>query len=280
MRLGGPLFVSWEDPEAWALAVRAAGYRAAICPLAPDADDATVAAYARAAADRDVVISEVGAWSNPLSPDNLTRLAAIEYCQRNLDLADRIGARCCVNIAGSRHPTQFDGAHPDNLTAETFGLIVETTRKIIDAVKPTRTYYTLEASPFLQPDSAEVFIKLLEAVKRERLAVHFDPVDLINSPKRYYTNGAIIKEFVAQLGRHIKACHARDVILRPNALVHLDEVAPGAGGLDYATFLKAVNRLGTDVPILLERLPDEAAYRQAAEHLRAVAAQCRIDFDS
>jgi sugar phosphate isomerase/epimerase len=272
IRLGAPLFTSHDGPEAWAQAVRAAGYRAAYCPLSPDAGDEVVAAFSAAAAAADIVIAEVGAWSNPLSPDTVTRLAAIEWCRQCLDLAERIGARCCVNIAGSRHPTQFDGAHPDNLNDDTFAAIVETTRRIIDDVKPKRTFFCLEANPFLQPDSAESFERLLTAVKRERLAVHFDPVDLINSPKRYYTNARIVKDFVASLGPHIKACHARDVVLGPHALVHLDEVAPGRGGLDYATFLKAINRLGGDLPVLLERLPGEADYLEAATYIRGVAA--------
>ena len=279
MRLGGPIFASWDGPEAWAAAVRAAGYRAAYCPLEPTADDATVAAYAAAADAADVCIAEVGAWSNPISPDTVTRLAAIDHCIEHLALADRIGARCCVNIAGSRHATQWDGAHADNLSDDTFALIVETLRRIIDAVKPTRTYYTVEASPFLQPDSAEAFEKLLAAVKRERLAVHFDPVDLINSPKRYYGSARLVKEFVAAMGPRIKSCHARDVILRPSPLVHLDAVPPGEGGIDYTAYLKGINRLGGDVPILLENLRDDTAYQRAAEHLRGVAAKAQISFD-
>jgi len=279
MRLGGPVFAAWNTPDEWATAVRAAGYRAAYCPLEPNADDDTVRAFAAAAQAHDVVIAEVGAWSNPISPDSLTRLAAIEHCQQHLLLADRLGARCCVNIAGSRHAAQWDGAHPDNLSDDTFALIVETLRRIIDAVKPTRTFYTVEASPFLQPDSAEAFEKLLAAVKRDRLAVHFDPVDLINSPKRYYGSTRIIKDFVAAMGPRIKSCHARDVILRPAPLVHLDQVPPGQGGLDYTTYLKSIKRIGADVPILLEHLPDAADYQQAGEYLRGVAGKAQISFD-
>src|SRR5438105_3773923 len=122
MRLGGPIAGAFESPAAWVAAVRQRGYRAAYCPLALGTDAATVAAYAQAARDADIVIAEVGAWSNPLSPDPATRAAAIEHCQRSLDLAERIGARCCVNIAGSRG-MKWDGPHPDDLTEATFALI-------------------------------------------------------------------------------------------------------------------------------------------------------------
>ena len=49
-------------------------------------------------------------------------------------------------------------------------MIVETTRQIIDAVKPTRTYYTLETMPWAYPDSARSYAQLLEAIDRPRLA--------------------------------------------------------------------------------------------------------------
>src|SRR5512136_2753255 len=132
MRLGGPVLSNYSDPESWIAAVRCYGYSAAYCPVKPGDDHATVRAYAEAARHAGIIIAEVGAWSNPLSPDEATRRAALDKCQRGLALADEIGARCCVNIAGSRGE-KWDGHHPANLTAATFDLIVETVRAIIDA---------------------------------------------------------------------------------------------------------------------------------------------------
>jgi sugar phosphate isomerase/epimerase len=64
----------------------------------------------------------VGVWNNPLSPDETTRATAIERCKACLDLADRLGARCCVNIAGSRGQ-KWDGPSEKDLTTETFDMI-------------------------------------------------------------------------------------------------------------------------------------------------------------
>ncbi len=153
MRLGGPIFEEASNPDQWVAAVRRAGYTAAFCPVDRGASDDVIAAYAKAAESADIVIAEVGAWSNPLSPDPGTRKAAMALCKESLALADRIGARCCVNISGSRGE-QWDGPHPDNLTEDTFEMIVETVREIIDAVQPTRTFYTLETMPWMYPDSA------------------------------------------------------------------------------------------------------------------------------
>ena len=114
----------------------------------------------------DIVIAEVGAWSNPISIDDTEREAALEKCRIQLALADRIGANCCVNISGSRGP-KWDGPHPDNLTDDTFDLIVESVRLIIDDVKPTRTFYALETMPWAYPEGPDSYLGLLKAIDRE-----------------------------------------------------------------------------------------------------------------
>ena len=272
MRLGGPLFERCGTPAEWVATVQTKGYRAAFCPVGLDAGADVIAAYRRAAADADIVIAEVGAWSNPLSPDPRVREEAMEKCRRSLALADTIGARCCVNIAGSRGD-KWDGPHADDLSEATFILIVETVQQIIDAVQPQTTSYALEAMPWMFPDSAEFYLRLLEAIDRPRNAVHLDPVNLINSPRRYFANGDLIRDCFARLGPYIRSCHAKDTLLRDHLTVHLDEVRPGTGALDYRVLLTELDKLDPDTPLMLEHLPDEAEYEAAASHLRGVACQ-------
>jgi sugar phosphate isomerase/epimerase len=216
------------------------------------------------------VIAEIGAWSNPLSPDERTRTAALELCKRRLELADRVGARCCVNIAGSRADT-WDGPHPDNLSRETFALIVDTVREIIDAVEPRRTFYSLEPMPWSIPDSPDSYVELIGAVDRRQFGVHLDPVNLVNSPARFYDNAGLLRECFAKLGPHIKSCHAKDVTLANELTVHLAEVRPGLGALDYRVLLREMDRLDPDTPLLVEHLSDAEEYAAATAHIRSVA---------
>ena len=192
------------------------GFRAAYWPLDDDADAETIDAYAAAAAAADVVIAEIGAWSNPISPDERTRAAALELCKRRLALADRVGARCCVTLAGSRGDT-WDGPHPDNLSRDTFALIVDSVREIVDAVEPRRTFYTLEPMPWTLPDSPDSYLELMSAIDRRQFAVHLDPTNLINSPAKFYDNAGLLRECFAKLGPHIKCCHAKDITLAGRA---------------------------------------------------------------
>jgi sugar phosphate isomerase/epimerase len=272
MRLGGPTYTPYTDPQSWVTAVQNAGYRAAYSPVGLDADEATIRAYAEAARQADIVIAEVGVWNNPLASDADERRAAIEKCQNCLALAERIGARCCVNIAGSRG-AKWDGPCELDLTEETFEMIVNITRQIIDAVQPTRTFYTLEPMPWMYPDSPDSYLALLQAVDRPAFAVHLDPVNMISSPQRYFANAAFVRECFEKLGPHIQSVHAKDILLRDNLTTHLDEMRPGLGRLDYRAFLRAANQLTPDLPIMLEHLPSAEEYEQAAAYVRQVASQ-------
>ncbi|WP_102127465.1 sugar phosphate isomerase/epimerase family protein [Deinococcus planocerae] len=269
MRLGGPVFAPLTDPDAWVEAARRHGYEAVFCP-ADDGPLEQATGCAKAAVRAGLLLAEVPAWSNPISTDDAKRRASIRRCQERLALADELGAHCCVNIAGSRGE-QWDGPHPSHYDEDVFDLIVATVQEIIDAVGPKRTFYTLETMPWTPPDSADSYLRLIRAVDRTGFGVHFDPVNLINSPERYSRNGQLIEDFALRLGPHIKSCHAKDVTLHPRMLAHIDEVRPGLGGLDYPAFLRALDRLDPELPLILEHLPNEEEYALAARHIREVA---------
>jgi len=275
MRLGGPVLENVNTPDEWVNALRTLGYSAAYLPVDSGHGEDFAKEYAKAAAKANILIAEVGAWSNPLSPNEEQRKAAVTTCTQQLALADLVGARCCVNIAGSRGK-KWDGAHPDNLTPETFDLIVDTVRNIIDTVKPGRTYYTLETMPWMYPDSPDTYLHLIRAIDRDRFAVHLDPVNLVCSPQRYFSNGDLIRECFEKLGPHIRSCHGKDVILREQFLTHIDEVRPGLGKLDYAVFLRELESLGPDTPLMLEHLRNAEEYALAAEYVRTVAREVGV----
>ena len=275
IRLGGPVWADPNDVDAWVAAHKRAGYTACYCSLDGSSPSDAVRELAAAAAKADLMIAEVGAWSSPLAPDGAAREAALEHCKRQLDVADRIGARCCVNIAGSRGE-KWDGPDPRDMLDETFDMIVETVREIVDAVQPTRTYYTLETMPWMFPHTAECYERLLRAVGRERFAVHLDPVNMVNSPCVYFNNGAMIREAVERLGPWIKSCHAKDIVLGSNLTTHLDECRPGTGGLDYRALLESLDAVVADVPLMLEHMTAENEYAQASGYIRAIARACGV----
>ncbi|MDX2429901.1 MAG: TIM barrel protein [Bacteroides sp.] len=270
VRLGGPVFEPYDDPDTWVASLKGLGFRAAYCPVKAGEDESIIRAYEKAARENDIVIAEVGAWSNTIASDPDEAKAALEKCIAGLELADQINSRCCVNVSGSKNSEYWAGPHKDNLTQETFDQVVEVTRKIIDAVKPTRTFFALEAMPWAFPDSTETYLQLLKAIDRKQFGVHLDPVNMITSVRDYYGNGALIKEMFAKLGPHIRSCHAKDITLREdNYIPQLDELRPGLGTLDYSIYLRELSKLD-EVPLMMEHLKTAEEYKLAADYIRSV----------
>ena len=277
MRLGANDIGIYNSPEEWINILKNLNYSAASCPVDEDASVEELEEYSMAAAENDILIAEVGAWNcNIIHPDKAIREQAIEYVQYKLYLADRIGARCCVSVGGTLSKDNWAGHHMDNFKKETFYMIVESVRQIIDGVKPKNTFYTLEMMPNTFPDSANSYLDMVRAVNREKFAVHFDPVNIISSPRRYSENSSIIKEFVIKLGPWIRSCHAKDVFMTDQASTHIFEVAPGVGKLDYQNYLKQIDRLDPDMPLLIEHLSSQEEYAEAAEYIRNVASEVRV----
>lgn len=279
VRLGGPIFLKSDDPRELAREHRRLGYSAAYCPAKADLKDtAGIQGIERAFAAENVVIAEVGAWVNMLDPDSGKRAKNIQYVTDRLALADAVGARCCVDIAGSYNPTVWYGPDPKNLSKEFFDATVENCRKLIDTVKPKRTRFTVEMMGWAIPDGPDNYLRLIKAVDRKAFAVHMDVCNGINCPVRFYQNAAFIRECFEKLGPWIVSCHAKDLAWITELNVHFQEVIPGRGKLDYATYLRSVASLPVDVPLMLEHLKTADEYAEGANYIRKVAVQAGVTF--
>ena len=84
---------------------------------------------------------------------------------------------------------------------------------------------------------------------RPAFGVHLDPCNLVNSPEKFYRNTALLNECFDKLGRWIVSCHAKDLFWEPAANVYFKEVRPGAGGLDYGTYLARLVQLPHSAPL-------------------------------
>ena len=278
LRLGGPIFVKTEDPDELAAAHQQLGYRAAYCPKVDLNDSTRIRAITAAFSKRDLVIAEVGRWVNLLDADLDKRKANLKLVTEGLAIADEIGALGCVDIAGSFNPTVWYGPHPENLSQRMFDAAVENARKIIDAVKPKRAKFSYEMMGWTLPDSADSCLKMFKAVDRPAFAVHMDPCNLVNSPGRFYRNTDLLNECFDKLGRWIVSCHAKDLTWDVEMNVHFREVRPGAGSMDYTTYLRRLAALPQKPPLMLEHLPNAEEYDKARLHLFDLGKQIQVSF--
>jgi sugar phosphate isomerase/epimerase len=267
IRLGGPVFVKSNDPGQLALAHRKLGYRAAYCPGVSLDDSARIRDISNAFAKHDVVIAEVGRWCNLMDADPAKRAANLKTVTDGLALAEAIGARCCVDIAGSFNPDVWYGPHPDNLSKKFFDAAVENARKIIDAVKPRRAKLCYEMMGWAIPDSPDAYLKLIQAVNREAFGVHLDLCNLVNSPIRFYRNAVLAADCFDKLGPWIVSCHAKDLVWDVEMNVHFREVPAGSGRMDYTAYLRGLASLDHDAPLMIEHCANEAEYDKARKFI-------------
>jgi sugar phosphate isomerase/epimerase len=278
VRLGAPIFLKSTDPVELAQEHRRLRYGAAYCPQVNLQDRERIRAIEKAFAEANVVIAEVGAWKNMLDPDSGKRRENLAYVTERCALADAVGARCCVDIAGSYNPTEWYGPHPKNLSKEFFDATVENCRHIIDTVKPTRTKFTIEMMGSNLPDSPDSYLELIRAVDRPAFGVHVDVCNIVNTWQRFYNNGELIGECFSKLGKWIVSCHAKDLQWVTELNIHFIEVVPGRGQIDYGRYLSEVSRLPIDAPLMIEHLKTAEEYDEAASYIRSVADKNGIGF--
>ena len=273
VRIGAPVFFSDADPELWAAEAKKK-YRAVYAPNVSLDDKDRIKAVLAAVEKHDLVIAEVGAWSNMLDSDPKKREETLNHVIRCTVLADELNAKCCVNIAGSFSTQHWAGPDRRDLTKEYFDATVENVRKILDAAKPKRTKFALEMMPWALPDSVDSNLKLIRAINRPGLGVHVDVVNLVNSPEKIWNTTDIINDVFNRLSPWIVSCHAKDIKWIHASAVQFDECALGEGHLDYATYLKRVaTHPDKDLPLMVEHMPDEATYDQCRKYLLKIAGE-------
>lgn len=278
IRLGGPVFLKSDDPRELAREHRRLGYSAAYCPKAKAGDTARVREIEQAFAAENVVIAEVGTWVNMLEPDAEKRRANLRFVIERLALAEAVGARCCVNIAGSYNPKIWYGPDPRNLSREFFDATVENCRRVIDEIKPRRTRFTIEMMGWALPDGPDSYRELVQAVNRKGFGVHLDVCNGVNNPGRFYENSKFIAECFDKLGPWITSCHAKDLQWVVEMNVHFLEVAPGRGQIDYRQYLTRLSRLAVDAPLMLEHLKTPEEYEEGKKHIQQVAREIGLTF--
>jgi sugar phosphate isomerase/epimerase len=278
IRLGGPIFVKSDDPVELAREHRRWGYSAAYCPAATTDDRDRIRDIRKAFSAEQVVIAEVGAWRNMLDPDAQKRSDNLRYVTERLALAEAVEARCCVDIAGSFNPKVWYGPDPRNLSQEFFDATVENCRKVIDAVKPRATKFSIEMMAWNLPDGPDSYLKLIRAVDRSAFAVHMDVCNGISSPTRFYRNDQFIRECFAKLGKWIVSCHAKDLEWIPEYAIRFREVVPGRGQIDYVTYLRELSKLPVDAPLMLEHLQTPEEYSEGRDFIRSVGQRIGVTF--
>lgn len=268
MRLGLSSALSHSSPEEWAAQLNRAGCRAVVFPADCTAPDHVIADYADAAKKYDLVIAEVGIWKNVFALNHAERQEARARAVGQLRLADEIGARCCVNVAGTCGGPRWDGGYKENYSKEAWEMLVAYTQELIDAVRPSRTKYTVEPMPWMYPSGPDAYRSLISDVNREAFGVHMDIVNMINCPERYFFCDDFLEECFDKLGADICSCHLKDIRLREQFTFQLEETYCGNGILNLEKYISLIDRCSPDMPVIIEHLNTDGEYLQSLSYVK------------
>ena len=267
MKLGTSSPLKHDTPEEWAKNQSDLGCKAVVFPVQSDEPEEKVIAYKDAAERAGLTIAEVGIWRNALAKDPYERRKNMDYCVEQLRLADFLNARCAVNVAGAFGPV-WDGGYRENFTEEAWDATVKMVREIIDRADVKNTYFTLEPMPWMIPTGPKEYVRLLEAVERDRFAVHMDVINMINSSDRYFHPEEFVDECADLLAGKIRSCHIKDVHLDSRYTLRLEECGPGDGEFPLKYYVSKMNETDPDMPVILEHLNSDEDYLKYLAYLK------------
>jgi len=267
MVCGIAMTLSHSSAEEWAKKHIDMGLSAVVFPLDFKATTTQIDSYVKAAKDAGLLVAEVGSWCNPLDSDEKRRKSNLDFCIKQLELAEYIGASCCVNIAGTDGEV-WDGSYASNYSEKIYEETVLSVQKIIDSVNPQLTRYTIEPMPHMIPDSPEIYLDLIKDINRKGFGVHLDVVNMITSPRVFFNNRELTDRCFELLGDYICSCHVKDSLLEHSLTVSIKEVPCGKGGFDIKYYLDKINE--KNLPVIIEHLSDEQAYRDAMAYINTL----------
>lgn len=270
-----------NDFRQYARAFREMGLGAALCPIVKlELREELRQAFA----DEDVTLTEVPAYHlNILDPNEEQRQKNIETLINRLCYADEVGAISCVMHGGWVGSGGFSSGGAGNFSKESIEKTVSTLQQILDEANPKHTKLLIETESDILPDGPEAYLELIEAVNRPSFRAHFDPVNIITSPRRYHFNSDFLRKCFKLLGPYIISCHAKDVRYANDEkyypVVRIDEVGPpGRGKLDYRTYLREIDKLKPSPPLIMEHLPGKKELLEGRDFLYKIAQEIEVSF--
>ncbi|MBN1293210.1 MAG: sugar phosphate isomerase/epimerase [Candidatus Latescibacteria bacterium] len=227
----------------------------------------------------DIVVYEVGGYTNMIHPDMAERQKNLKKLATCIEAADKIGCPMVGTISGSLDPVNFFNVHPDNWTKETWDMLVKSMKQVLSDTAGMKAAIGMEAQVTTNIDGPIAHKRLIEDVGDPRSAVNLDPVNMCSLANYYHTT-ELLEECFDLLGESILGCHAKDTYIWPDKqTVHVQEVCSGRGVMDYETYLVRMSRLKWPRTLLPEHVPGDQLI-EAAEYIRKVAAKVGVTIHS
>ena len=276
------LLPSWQSFDgAAAERILQSGYRGAALfvaqPLAADLAD--VRRVGRICEQAGLEIAQAnGSYSDLVNPHASERAEGVRTFQALVRIGRIWNAQTVYVRPGSLNLRGSWWPHPDNRSPQTFDRLVEGLSLVCKTAEAEGVTLAIEGHVLSPLYSAQRLRDVLDAVGSPALKINMDPVNFIGTVADVYDTTAVVNELFDLLGADTVALHAKDCALADALVVHIDEVVPGEGTIDYELLL---TRFAEDCPngyVLIEHLTQEHVPAAQAAILE-VAQRLELSFE-
>jgi sugar phosphate isomerase/epimerase len=201
------------------------------------------------------VSQSTGNGPNLVDADADVRADALGRVRRAISVARLLGAVMVNTGVGSHHPTFPYGPHPANHTPQAVDTLVANLRILCPEASDQGLLLSLEPHVMTTIGDVETISAVVEAVGHPALRVNFDPVNLLGTLPAVYGSAAAIRAIGDRLGPVLApSAHIKDIRPAAALVLHLDEVPPGEGFVDWDAFFAVCRRLDEGSALIVEHL--------------------------
>ena len=225
-------------------------------------------------AEQGVRVSQsTGNRPNLVDPDPGVRAEALARVRRAMAVARRLGAVMVNTGVGSHHPSFPYGPHPANHAPQAFDTLVENLRILCPEASDRGLLLSLEPHVMTTIGSVEAISAVIEAVGHPALRVNFDPVNLLGTLPEVFGSARAIRAIGDRLGPVLApSAHVKDIRPAPALVLHLDEVPPGDGFVDWEAYFAVCGQLGDGSALIVEHLEGDVVETALARVTRMASA--------
>ena len=221
------------------------------------------------------IYQSTGYWQPLIHPDEAERRQAVRVLQQALKIAGDLGARGIDTGPGSLNSTGPWNPHPENWNLESRQQLIKSLKESAPAAEDNQVYLSLEGHQLVVLENEQVTKEILDAVGSPWVRSDLDPANWITLKTIFRTDEAIHQMFDV-LSEHIVSGHAKDITITNAHTLHLPTTSVGKGMLDFKTYLRRMEDLNPDYPLIVEG-SSEAELPEASTFLHRTAQELGID---
>lgn len=162
---------------------------------------------------------------------------------------------------GGHNPKHHWFAHPENHTQRTFDNVVDSLKQVCKVAEQEGVFVALEGHVLSCLDTPQRAHELVDAVGSPALKFNYDPVNFVGTVKDVHDTSFVLRQLKTLMGPFTIVAHAKDCALNDQGTVHIKEVVPGTGTMNYEMFMQDFQELVPDGFFIIEHLPADLALK-------------------